>query len=336
LPEWAPPDRWDERGKLISDSTKMARVVGEGHARPPAQPAKGHLVPTLSSAEVDHFIKHGYLILKNCFRSEEVVAWVDHGWDRIGVDPNNPSEWIEKRVHLSSQQRVDAKEFAPRAWQAAIELLGGEQRVQLPWMWSDGFIANLGVGDDHPWQQPGPDLSGWHKDGDFFRHFLDSPEQGLLTIVLWTDMYHQGGGTFIAPDSVGVVARYLADHPEGRLPDEIATSRLIHECSEFVELTGELGDVVLMHPYMLHATSQNVIKHPRLITNPPISLPKPMRFDREDPQQFSAVERAVLNALGVDRYDYRPTQERQSVVPQRVLDQRAREAAEAARLTNRS
>eukprot|EP01051_Picozoa_sp_SAG22_P018948 SAG22_NODE_3348_length_1764_cov_2.810210_1_plen_40_part_10 len=39
-----------------------------------------------------------------------------------------------------------------------------------------------------------------------FRHYLDSAEQGLLLLVLWGDIGHQGGGTFIAPDSVEKVA----------------------------------------------------------------------------------------------------------------------------------
>lgn len=288
----------------------------------------------LSDAELEHFLTYGYLTVKNCFTAEDIQDWIDRGWVRIGVDRDDPSQWNEKRVHLSSTAFVDAKEFAPRAWYSAIELLGGEDRVDLPWQWSDGFIANLGVGDDRPWEAPGPDFSGWHKDGDFFRHFLDSPEQGLLTLVLWTDMYHQGGGTFVATDSIGVVARYLAEHPEGVLPNDIDIDGLIHQCHDFVEMTGELGDVVLLHPYMLHATSQNVIKHGRIITNPPITLREPLRFDRDSAADFSAVEAAVLRGLGVDRYDFRRTGEREAVVPQRVLDQRARDADEAKRLAN--
>src|ERR671932_822856 len=145
-------------------------------------------------------------------------------------------------------------------------------------------------------EAPGPP-PGWQKTGDFFRHYLDSPEQGLLTLVLWTDMLHQGGGTFIAPDSVPVVARHLADHPEGVLPTDFDFGALIRQCDELLELTGNFGDVVLMHPYMLHATSQNVIKHCRLITNPPITLRQPMQFDRQDPEEQSSVERAVLHGL---------------------------------------
>jgi hypothetical protein len=83
---------------------------------------------------------------------------------------------------------------------------------------------------------------------------------------------------------------------------------------------------------MLHATSQNVIQQGRLITNPPIALRQPMQFDREDPASFSAVERAVLRGLGVDRFSFERTGERETVVPERVLAQQRREAAETERL----
>jgi Phytanoyl-CoA dioxygenase (PhyH) len=286
----------------------------------------------LTTGEVEHFLRYGYVVVKDCFDRSSAQEWVDRAWIRFGYDRDDPSQWLEKRIHLSALTSVDAREFAPKAFAAAVQVLGGQERIELPWNWTDGFIANLGVGDDRPWAAPSPALEGWHKDGDFFRHFLDSPEQGLLTIVLWTDMHHRGGGTFIAPDSVPVVARYLADHPEGVLPGDFDFQALIRQCHDFVELTGDLGDVVLMHPYMLHATSQNVIQHGRLITNPPIALREPMRFNRDDSAEFSAVEAAVLRALGVDRFEFQRTGERENVVPARVLEQQRREAAERERL----
>jgi len=179
-------------------------------------------------------------------------------------------------------------------------------------------------------------VAGWHKDGDFFRHFLDSPEQGLLTIVLWSDIEHRGGGTFVAPDSVAPVARLLAERREGVLPDDLHYDELISQCTSFVEITGRLGDVVLMHPYMLHAVSQNHRGTARFITNPPIALREPMRFDRADPTERSPVERAVLRALGVERLDYRPAAARESVVPERVLRQQRMEREEQARLAEAS
>src|SRR5215217_5847396 len=287
----------------------------------------------LSSEQIDSFIEHGYLRIPECFTRADAQPWLDEVWVRLGYDRDDPSTWAEQRVHMPSLRHVEVADFAPKVWGAACQLLGGEDRIEQPYRWGDGFIANLGIGADRPWEPPSAASPDWHKDGDFFRHFLDSPEQGLLTIVLWSDIHHQGGGTFIAPDSVRVVARFLADHAEGVLPSEFDFNALIGQCHEFRELTGDFGDVVLMHPYMLHATSQNVIQHGRLITNPPIALREPMRFNRKDSTEFSAVETAVLRALGVDNFDFQRTGERETVVPARVLEQQRREAVERERLT---
>jgi hypothetical protein len=150
--------------------------------------------------------------------------------------------------------------------------------------------------------------------------------------VLWSDVEHQGGATFVAAGSVGPVARFLAARPEGVLVKEFPTQDLVAQCTEFVEATGRVGDVFLLHPYMLHAKSQNVLRRPRVITNPPVHLAEPMRFDRPDPKDLSLVERAVLRGLGADRYEFRPTAPREEVVPERVLRQARMKAEEQARL----
>ncbi len=287
---------------------------------------------SLTAAQAGHFLERGFVTVRGAFDAASARQWLEDAWIRFGYDPDDPGSWAEKRVHLSSRSHVDARSFAPAAWHAAVELAGGAQRVRLPWKWGNGFIANLGVGDDRPWQPPSPAVAGWHKDGDFFRHFLDSPEQALLSLVLWTDMLPRGGGTFVAADSVPVVARFLARHPEGVLPGDFDYAELIGQCRDFVELTGAAGDVVLLHPYTLHATSQNVLGVARVITNPPLALRQPMNFNRAEPGDFSLVERAVLRGLGASRLDFAPSAPRQDVVPERVSSQRARAAAEDARL----
>jgi hypothetical protein len=289
----------------------------------------------LTKEQAEHFLERGFVTVRGAFDPGAAQPLLDEAWVRFGYDRDDPASWAEKRIHLSARSQVDARTFAPAAWRTAVELAGGEERVVLPWQWSDGFIANLGVGDDRPWQPPSPATGGWHKDGDFFRHFLDSPEQALLSLVLWTDMLPKGGGTFVAADSVPVVARFLAAHPEGVLPADFDYAGLIGQCRDFVEMTGEAGDVVLLHPYTLHATSQNVLGVARIITNPPLALREPMNFRRPDPADFSLVERAVLRGLGVDHLDFAATAPRESVVPERVRRQRARAVAEDARLAAR-
>ena len=286
----------------------------------------------LSAEQIESFVEHGYVRIPECFTREDAQPWLDEAWVRLGYDRDDPATWVEQRVHMPSLRHVEVADFAPKVWGAACQLLGGEDRIEQPYTWGNGFIANLGLGADRPWEPPSASSPGWHKDGDFFRHFLDSPEQGLLTIVLWSDIEERGGGTFIAPDSVGPGGPAARAPREGVLPDDFPYDELIAQCSTFVETTGRLGDVVLMHPYMLHAVSQNHRGTARFITNPPIALKEPMRFDRDDPAEHSPVERAVLRALGVERLDYRPAAPREDVVPERVRRQERMREQEEARL----
>jgi hypothetical protein len=57
-----------------------------------------------------------------------------------------------------------------------------------------------------------------------------------------------------------------------------------------------------------------------------------MRFDRADAAEHSLVERAVLRALGVERFAFRPAREREDVVPERVRIQQRMAEEERARL----
>lgn len=286
----------------------------------------------LDSDRREQFLQQGFVAIEDCFTAEAAAAYTSSIWTRLGYDPDDTSTWAEPSIHMPTHRTIDVKTFAPKAWQAACELLGGEDRVRQPYTWGDGFIVNLHEGSDRPWEEASPQAPGWHKDGDFFRHFLDSPEQGLLTLVLWSDVRHQGGATFVATDSVGHVARFLAEHPEGVLPNAFSQAHLIDRCSEFAEGTGKLGTVYLLHPFILHAKAQNVSWTPRYITNPPITLREPMRFDRDSLDDHSLVEQAVLRALGTDSYHFEATQPREKIVPARVARQQALKEAEDRRL----
>jgi hypothetical protein len=304
----------------------------------------------LTDVDVEQFLAHGYIVIRGCFTGEAAREYTRTMWTRLGYDPQDQATWAAPSVHMPSHRDLDVASFAPRAWDAVCDLVGGPERISAsrPYTWNDAFIVNLGQGADRPWSDASPASPGWHKDGDFFRHFLDSPEQGLLTLVLWSDVRHQGGATFVAADSVRPVARFLAAHPAGVYPPEVPRpaggdddpapavfdyDTLISGCQEFVEATGEVGDVYLLHPYILHAKAQNVLRAVRVITNPPLTLAQPLCFNREDPSEYSLVECAVLRALGTDRYDFTPAAPREELIPPRVLYQRELLAQEITRLS---
>jgi len=282
---------------------------------------------SLTDDQIQHFIEHGFIQLTDCFPRDFAYEWTEAAFPRLGYDASDPATWEKPIVHMPGDAYVNVREFAPKAWHAMAQLLGGEERMQDDLRWGNGFIVNFSLGADREWVPPSPEAGGWHKDGDFFWHFLDSPEQGLLVIVIWRDIAPKGGGTFLAPDSVGHVARYLLEHPEGLHPFEGGFEKPITECHDFREATGKAGDVILMHPYMLHASSQNHSGKARFITNPPVALKEPMNFNRDNPADFSPVERCVLHSLGVERLDYRIKGER------RRFDAKAYREARAAKAT---
>ena len=286
----------------------------------------------LDAEQRAQFLEQGFVRVPGCFTRAAAAELTSSVWTRLGYDPDDQSTWLESSIHMPTHQQLDVEQFAPRAWQAACELVGGADRIRRPFGWGDGFIVNLYEGSDRPWEEASSSAPGWHKDGDFFRHFLDSPEQGLLTLVLWSDVVHQGGATFVAADSVGPIARFLAAHPDGVDPGAFSHERIIDQCSVFVEATGEVGDVYFLHPFMLHAKAQNLLRLPRLITNPPVHLTEPMRFDRPDPDDHSLVEQAVLRGLGKASYPFEPTHSREAIVPERVRRMERMKAEERERL----
>lgn len=275
----------------------------------------------LTSADREHFLAYGFVRVPQAVDPHYLALWSSRVWSRLGFDAQDPTTWTEDKIHMPSAESGPVATIAPKAWQAIGELCGGHARC-IDSTWSDGFIANFHHGRGQAWVPAGPAAKGWHKDGDFFRHFLDSPEQGLLTIVLWSDVIERGGPTYLIADSVAPVARYLAAHPEGVLPDGFPLRTIVDSCRDFRVATGTAGDVFLMHPFMLHASSFNPLGRARLITNPPIHLREPMRFDRLDADEHSLVEQAILRGLGVARLAFSTTAPREQVVPARVEKQR--------------
>ena len=267
----------------------------------------------LSPEDIDHFVNHGWLKISNCFsraKADEVCANI---WNKLHMDPNDMSTWNIEWQPVDRTRSFMVNNIAPKAFGAICDLVGEDR---LPgrgrnMTWDDRLIVNLGTPsgagkDIGPWE-----TYGWHVDGDFFVHFLDSGEQGLLVVPLWTDIAKSGGGTLMCPDAIPIIARHLYDHPEGVSPGmvprgdksgkyEVFYNKIAQSMPQesFLEMTGEMGDVYLLHPLMLHSVSNNKLRQLRIISNPPVMLREPFRLARADPTQYSVVELCTRRALG--------------------------------------
>ncbi|KAL4944147.1 hypothetical protein BDV06DRAFT_210530 [Aspergillus oleicola] len=296
---------------------------------------------TLTDNDKAHFLQYGYIRIEKCFTPQKAAQWTKDVWIRLGYSPTDKSTWTKERINMPHHRSEPVATFAPKAWAAICELCGGEDRISEDEAfrdWRDSLIVNLGTRE---WEdqldlgkEPDPKgLDNWHVDGDFFWHFLDSPEQALLVIPLFSNIRPQGGGTMVCPQGIELIAKHLYDHPEGVSPFmtprgsepqpnhtslDFFTS-LIQNCNDFHEMTGNIGDVILLHPFMLHSASRNSLREPRIITNPPVGLKEPFNFDRDDPKEYSLVEQKTLLALGREGLPgWRITTQRERIVPERM------------------
>ncbi len=246
----------------------------------------------LSPSQVAEFMESGYTILRQAFSPETAAACREFLWGRMGLKAGEPQGWGQAMVHI--------KECFP----------GGPFAGAFTERLASGMDDVMGEGRYHPvdalgwWPVlfPGFEVKqkGWHLDGIHFHHRVISPDQGLLPIFIFSDIGPGDGGTSLMPGSHKVGARVLAAaEPEGLEVNELC-KRVRALCpGEGIEAEGRAGDVILIHPFMLHATSSNSGKSVRFACNPCYALKEPMNFSRPD-GQCSPVERAIAAALKED------------------------------------
>lgn len=248
----------------------------------------------LSKAEIEQFVTEGYVCLRDAFPREVAARGREFLWQHIGLDPEDPSGWTQKVVPLREtfEHGPFAEVVTPRVNAAFDDLMGEGRWNPNPKMgWWPITFPGFAKG---PWQPP---QEGWHVDGNFFHHHLTSKEQGLLPVFIFSDIEPGGGGTALSVGSHRHTARLLAAaEPAGISYQELGPLAEALPRDKMAEATSRAGDVVLLHPLMVHATSMNASKAVRFICNPGISLREPMQLQRAD-DDHSPVERAIIEAL---------------------------------------
>ena len=250
----------------------------------------------LTADQRAEFDERGLTRLRNVFTSDDAARMRSVVWRelerRYGAVEADPSTWALGQAHgmkTSKKSRAFEPIGGPVLLEAIDELLGaGTWTTAAHW----GQVMVTFPQPDEAWTLPS---KMWHVDWPYT--YAPTPLFGVKVFAFFGTVEPQGGGTLVVAGSHRVVERFVASTEQDartefrtcRLrfmnhdpwfralaraddPDSERTARFMgsdHDSDgipvRVVELTGEPGDVVLTHPWMLHHTAPNTSPYPRMM-----------------------------------------------------------------------
>ena len=252
-------------------------------------------MPVLTNEQRDAFDELGFVSLPGAFSSAEAVAMADRIWatlgERHGVRREAPETWSVEQATGLQDLKADVV-FDPiggPALTGALDELLGSGAWKRPQQWGQFLVTFPPRGAETAL----PSAALWHADFDF----LSPPDQlaGALVFSFLSAVPAHSGGTAILLGSHRVIAQFVArqarealqpmkrvrkaymqsdpwlealvkargaDWLERRLGSEATIDGIRVRVDE---LTGAAGDVVIGHPWLLHAPAPNRATRPRFM-----------------------------------------------------------------------
>jgi hypothetical protein len=239
-----------------------------------------------SREEIEQFITDGFVILRRGFSKEVAAECREFIWRKIGewADCTAPEHCRVKLNNHFSETPFDR--LMNERLETALADLTGEQR----------FVSHQEFGG---WQILFPGFFGadnWHIDGENTNHHLTSREHGIVGIFLFSDIGPGDGGTHLVRGSHLAVTRLLAEAEPAGLDNTRLNENLPEvNPADVVEVTGEAGDAVMLHPLLIHGFGANQGKRIRFACNPHFQLREPLNVDRSN-GSYSPLERVIQRA----------------------------------------
>jgi hypothetical protein len=237
----------------------------------------------------------GLVRLPGAFSAADASAMVDAIWEALarehGIRRDDRTTWtVVQPTGFQGLTRTDAfRPIAAPGVLAALERALGPGGWTSPEHWGAPLVTFPVAAAS--WNVP---TAAWHLDFPVRGAWDQLP--GLRILAFPSTVQPRGGGTVVAAGSHRLVERLLqqggagdgrspqirktlaAAHPwlvglwsrEANSQDRIARFMAREECVDdvpirVVELTGEPGDVILMHPWTFHAAASNCSATPRMM-----------------------------------------------------------------------
>ena len=250
----------------------------------------------LTAAQQSAFDEHGWIRVPGMLPESDVRSVLDRIWDdleqRCGIPRDDPETWPDA-IPKGFNRLMRSGAFEPTCSSAVRDAIDeflepGHWEKPSPW----GALL-LTFPSPGPWFLPN---QSWHMDLQNAVNAVAGKNPGVQVFAILEPLAAQGGATVALAGSHRLV-RHLARQPEligeGRSKDITRAIKravpilrglwsrdsggdreyryLLNPVDvsgvpvQAVEFTGEPGDVIFMHPWVLHTASSNCGKRPRIV-----------------------------------------------------------------------
>lgn len=243
----------------------------------------------LTEAQLRAFHEDGYVRLHGVLKPELVDAMRNRMLQRLrknGVLADDPATWPAYPSNLQSIRSGDPAPEASPAVTEALDAVFGEGLWTPPGHWGQALVT---WPSPPPWTVP---HKIWHLD-----HHYALPRDRILGVNLFlfvSDTVERQGGTVVIRGSPQLIDRFVgrvnlagkkmkvlrnqfhASHDWlrdlARPTEGDRVARFMNRDTDVdgvparvTELTGQAGDAVLCHPWLVHSGSANTTERPRLM-----------------------------------------------------------------------
>jgi hypothetical protein len=220
--------------------------------------------PRLTGAQIEAFVRDGYLAVPGLIPPEIVEESRAKMWDALGISPDDPSTWPESSIIVPHEVNPMMAPCRTPAVEAAAEQLAGPN-----------FLRGGGFSPVLNFPRPGPpefEPLGFHIDG-IDESTLWPEKRYLVMLAYLTDASEYGGALAVRPGSHRQAFLHWIETDSGpngsTVPPDLPYD-------DPVPVPGEAGDVVFLHYLLVHASSRNRASRVRVALNGTIR-PDPAR-----------------------------------------------------------
>jgi|GEM_PF-5827068 len=248
----------------------------------------------LTKAQITFFETHGYLRIPSVF-SREVASEVERTVINMAAQESGHSEpnlnTLKKKPAFIDGfyrpgSRIDgalAKQLNTEKLFHALDELLGKSNYQVSDLESHGLFTMTFPGFSHkPWAPP-KHSGSWHIDnGVRFEdtYTLETSRCACVPVFLITDVKPEGGATACIPGSHKVMAALLKRSGGINYSEMRAVCEALANTSKRIDLlAGNAGDLVVMHPFLVHSPSANSEKSLRIMSNTGLGLTRGRNYD---------------------------------------------------------